>query len=430
MRRRRLQIDAVSFARDGLVDTSPLHRSPTGVDIAQSPPLVTRAFVLLVIAHFAQAIGWAAMLLLPLYLAHLGASRAEIGSIMGASAVSGLLLRPVVGWSLDHKGRRITLAVGTVVASIAMALIFFVDEVNWLPYAVRFLFGMGTAATFSGYFTFCTDIVPPARRTEGIALFGISGLIPLAVNPLATDIGIAPPDIRWFMPILSLLFFASLVPLAAIPEPRMVEMKDRPSLRNVVDALRNRRLWPVWVATVAFSSLVMVFMSFASVTAENRGLGKPTGFWLTYAAGAIAVRAFGARLPDRLGTHNLLAPAVGLCVAGALLMASATDMTTLSWAGLLGGMGHGYCFPVLTSQVTERTPLAVRGSALSAFTALWDLSFLAAPPLLGLLADRTSDAAMFATAACIGTFALLIWAVLEHILGQGLAAVPSAAPPV
>lgn len=378
--------------------------------------------MLLVIAHFAQAIGWSSMLLFPLYLAHLGASRTEIGSIMGASAIGGLLLRPVVGWSLDHKGRRLTLAVGTVIACVAMGGVYFMDRIDWLAWAIRFVFGIGTAATFSGYFTFCTDIVPESRRTEGIALFGISGLVPLAVNPIATEIGVVAVDVRWFLPLLALLFLSSLVPLWGVPEPEHLRTPGpRPSLSDTLNALRSRPLWPVWLATIAFSSLVMVFMSFASVTAENRGLGKPTAFWLTYAAGAVSVRAFGARLPDRLGTHNLLAPAVGLCIAGALVLARAQDMATLQLAGLFGGMGHGYCFPVLTSQVTERTPQAIRGSALSGFTALWDLSFLLSPPLLGYLADRTSDAVMFSTAACVGTGALLVWVFTEHFLGRPLA---------
>jgi MFS family permease len=372
---------------------------------------------MLVIAHFAQAIGWAAMLLFPLYLAQLGASRAEIGTIMGSSAIGGLLLRPVIGWALDHKGRRPTLAVGTVIASVAMVGVMFVDEVNWLPYAMRFVFGIGTAATFSGYFTFCTDIVPASRRTEGIALFGISGLVPLAINPLATDMGISAADVRWFLPLLSVVFLSSLVPLSAVPEPTHIATgQPRSGLFDTLKVLRSRPLWPVWLVTIAFSSLVMVFIAFASVCAANRELGKPTAFWLTYSAGAIAVRAFGARLPDRLGSHNIVAPAVGLCVAGALIMAEARDMATLQIAGLLGGMGHGYCFPVLTTQVTERTPLAVRGSALSAFTALWDLSFLFAPPLLGYLADRTSDATMFTTAATIGLMMMAVWVVMEHFL--------------
>ena len=38
--------------------------------------------------------------------------------------------------------------------------------------------------------------------------------------------------------------------------------------------------------------------------------------------------------------------------------------------GLLCGIGHGYCFPVLTSQVVTRAPDNMRGTALALFTGL------------------------------------------------------------
>ena len=64
------------------------------------PPLVTRDFVLIVVAHFLQALGYSSMLLLPLYLHHVGASRTEIGLAMGCAAVAGLA-PPDVNVELD-----------------------------------------------------------------------------------------------------------------------------------------------------------------------------------------------------------------------------------------------------------------------------------------------------------------------------------------
>ena len=54
------------------------------------PPLFTRSFVLLTLAQLLQAAGYASMLLLPLYLDHLGADRSTIGAVMAVSAIGGL----------------------------------------------------------------------------------------------------------------------------------------------------------------------------------------------------------------------------------------------------------------------------------------------------------------------------------------------------
>lgn len=382
------------------------------------PRLLTRDFNLLVAAHLLQALGWSTMLLLPLYLSFLGGSRATIGVVVASAAVGGLLLRPAVGWSLDRWGRKPTLVVGTIVMVIAMVGMALVTSVGPLIIGLRVLFGAGTGALFTGYFTLATDLIPASRRTEGIALFGISGLVPLAVNPLAEQLGVSGADIRWFLPAMGGLLLLSLIPLAMVREGTTHRSTTPLSLRYVLAELRRPVLWPVWVATMVFASLVVLFMSFASVTAQSRGIGSPASFWWTYAVGAIAVRLFGARLPDRLGPHNLVIPALGIEVAGALLLASAHDATLFQLAGLLGGFGHGIGFPVLTSQVATRVPDSVRGSAMAMFTGLWDVSFLAAPPILGLAADRWGDAAMFSGSATLALIALTLWVIVEHRLGR------------
>ena len=78
----------------------------------------------------------------------------------------------------------------------------------------------------------------------------------------------------------------------------MSESRQPLVLAEVLAALRKRALWPVWLATFLFSGLAALFMVFATVTAESRGIAQPANLWFTYAAGAVSVRALGARLPE------------------------------------------------------------------------------------------------------------------------------------
>jgi predicted MFS family arabinose efflux permease len=89
-------------------------------------------------------------------------------------------------------------------------------------------------------------------------------------------------------------------------------------------------------------------------------------------------------------------------------------------AGLLAGVGHGYAFPVLASQVVSRAPTSVRGSALATFTGLWSASSLVLSPTFGALADRYDDATMFAAAAMFAVAALVVWLWFEHRHGADL----------
>jgi len=380
------------------------------------PRLFTPAFGILIGANLLQSLGWTSMILLPLYLDHLGASRAEIGAIISAARVGGLLSRPGIGWALDRVGRKPTLIVGTAVVVVGMWMVWPVERIGPLIYAARAVFGVGMGCLFTGYFTFAADIIPVSRRTEGIALFGIAGLAPLAIGPLVERAGIQPADVRWFIPVVGFFVLGSAIGVALVPDKGRAPTTDKGgfSMSKVVAGLGHRSLWPVWLAALGFSGLVVLFMAFAAVTAEGRGIENPSSLWLTYSAGAVGVRVFGARLPDRIGNHNLVAPAFGVYVLAAILLAGADTELGFLAGGLLAGLAHGYCFPVLTSQVVTRAPDELRGSAMAMFTWLWDMSALVISPLLGFLADNHGDAMMYATTAAATVVLLAVWAVLEH----------------
>lgn len=377
-----------------------------------SDRLLTRDFGLLVMAHLLQAVGYASMLLLPVYITALGADRTQVGWVMGAGAVGGLILRPLAGWAIDTIGRRSTILIGTASLVIGMALIAFVDRVGPLLYTSRVLVGAGAGTLFTAYFAFAADIIPISRRTEGIALFGVSGLLPLIVNPIADRFAIAPMDLRWFLPAMGVIALASLLPLWPLKEP-----PTAPAPAEAVPmrrALTQRGLLPVWWATIIFASGVAMFFAFASVTAMARGVPHPKDLWFGYAGAAIAMRLFGARLPDRIGPHNLVAPALAVYAACFLLMAEAQTGMGFLLAGVCGGIGHGYCFPVLAGQVVARSDAAIRGAALARFTGLWELVAIIFTPLCGMAADAIGDAGMFAGGAVVCAAGLIIWAALER----------------
>jgi MFS family permease len=386
-------------------------------ETSQPTVLVTRSFLLLVLAHFLQASGYASMVLLPLYLSHLDASRAEIGAIMATAAISGLLFRPVVGWSLDAWGRKPTLIGGTILVIAGLAMVGLVDQIGVLVYLHRIVLGVGIGALFTGYFTFAADIIPVSRRTEGLALFGISGLLPLLINPITGQVGIEVESLRWFFPAVGIVVAMSLLALVMVPEPAVSRGK-RHVPAEALKALRALSLRPVWFATFVFSSLVAIFMTFVTVTAESRGIENPANLWFTYTAGAVFVRGFGARLPDRVGATRLIVPALACYLAAMVSVAEASTQSGFVFGGLLAGIGHGYCFPVLTSLVVTRADDHFRGSALACFTAIWGISELVTSPSFGMIADRFGDRVMFELAALMGGFALIGWVFLERKLGN------------
>jgi MFS family permease len=78
-------------------------------------------------------------------------------------------------------------------------------------------------------------------------------------------------------------------------------------------------------------------------------------------------------------------------------------------AGLLGGIGHAYTFPILSGMVVTRAPEAQRGSALAIFTGLADLGVVAGGPLYGELLERTSYEFLYAAVAITVALGLMVF---------------------
>ncbi len=366
-------------------------------------------------AQLLQSLGYSSMLLLPLYLDYLGASRTEIGAIMGAAAVGGLGFRPVVAWALDRVGRKPTLVVGTFILAASVAALGLISSIGPAVYVVRAAIGVGIGALFTGYFTFAADFIPTHRRTEGLALFGIFGLLGLLVNPLAEVLEVHGQDLRGFYPVIGVVILTSLFLLRLVPEQRRYHATNSEPFdpRTVFRALTVPALRPVWVASAIFSGMVATYMSFVTVAAGDAGVARPALLWGTYTLGATSVRLFGARLPDRVGPSNLVAPALGFYIAALLVAARASGEQSFLLSGLLAGIGHGYCFPVLSGQVVTRVADRFRGSGFAVFTGLWELVRVLLTPAFGALADWHDDSVMFAGCALLGVVGLAGWLVLE-----------------
>lgn len=380
------------------------------------PPLLTPAFARLVVGHFLQSLGWTASLLLPLYLDHLRATRAEIGAALATGALAGLFARPVAGWAVDRHGRRRTLLVGTLLSAAALLLVAFVDRVGPLVHVHRALLGLAQGALFVGYFTAATDAVPEARRTEGLALFGIAGLLPLTLNALVDRAGLSGDQLRLVFPVAAGLVLASVAVVLGVEDPPQ-RAADETAPAPALEALAAPALVPVWLATVTFAGCASVFAGFVGVAAADRGLAVGATLWLPYGLGAVVVRLLGARVPDRVGPRNLVAPSLAALALSLVVASRATSVEAFLAAGALAGVGHGLGFPVLTSQAVTRVPPRRRGAALATFSALWQATELCSAPALGALADRLGDAWMLGLVPVVAAAAAVAWLGLEHRRG-------------
>ncbi|HHC09317.1 MAG TPA: MFS transporter [Actinobacteria bacterium] len=363
-----------------------------------SERILTREFALVFAANLANGVAFALFLHLPGFLAGLGAGEAEIGLIFGLAAAASIVLRPLVGTAMDRYGRRPVILVGNVLNILFVGAYLTVSSLGPWVYAVRIGHGVAEAMLFSALFTYGADVVPASRRTEGLALFGVSGLLPIAIGGVLGDAILALGGFRELFLAATALTVVTLSLSVWLPERR-----PTPALGNAPRGfwatVRDRRLLPIWWMIGMFSFVLTGYFVFIRTFVDTTGVGSVALFFGAYAGTAIAVRVFLSRLPDRFGPKRVLYPALGFLAAGFVVLAAATSASMVGIAGALCGVGHGFVFPILSAMMVDRAPEGDRGSATSVFTSLLDVGTLVGGPVLGMIVAAAGYPAMYAAAA-------------------------------
>ncbi len=376
-----------------------------------APPLLTRAFVLCSIANLFQGLAFNLFLHFPGYLNELGARDVEIGFIWGITGFAAIVSRPPIGRAMDERGRRGVIVLGGALNVLVCALYLTVDSIGPWIYGLRVLHGLAEAMLFTALFTYAADCVPADRRTQGLALFGVSGMLPISFGALLGDaILVRAGYTEVFLAALALAALSLLLSLPLVDQPRG-DAEGEPS-RGFFAALRQRDLLPIWWIGSIFAIALTAVFTFLKRYVDDTGLGTVGGFFTAYAWTAIGLRVFLGWLPDRVGPKRVLFPALAMLALAFVVLALAEDARQVAVAGVCFGLGHGFTFPILFGILVSRASDADRGSAMAIFTALFDLGLVLGGPLFGGIREAQGFPAMFAAGALavlVGSAIFALW---------------------
>jgi MFS family permease len=374
-------------------------------------PLATPPFLLCAGANFLQSLAFNLYLHLPGFLHDLGADEVRIGVLSSLTALAAIAARPPVGRVMDGRGRRPIVIWGGVLNTIVCLAYLSIDGIGPALVLVRVAHGLAEAALFSSLFTMAADLVPADRRTEGIALYGVSGIVTVSFGGLVGDFILARAGYD--------ALFATSAGLAAGSFVLSLPLRDRrpapgvhgPS-RGFTASVSQRDLVPLWFLGMVFATALSAVFTFVKTFVLETGIGTVGLFFSAYAWAAVGLRLFFAWLPERIGPKRALFPALGALATGLAGLALADDAHTVAAAGALCGLGHGFTFPILSGLVVERAREAERGAALSLFTALFDAGVFVGGPGFGALIGVAGYAGMCASASAlvvVGAVAFAPW---------------------
>jgi len=334
-----------------------------------------------------------------------------VGLLGGLGSGAAIAARPFLGRLLDARGRLPVIRSGAFLHLVVVLLYLTVSGIGpWIA-LVRIGHGLTVAALFAGFFTYAADVIPAARRTQGVALFGISGIGPVALGPLLGDWILAWGDYADLFAVSAAFAAFSLVATLALRDPPPTASTGEPG-RGLLGPLRQVDLRPLWFAGTVFATAISAVFLFLKLFVRDTEIAPLGLFFAFYSGAAIFLRLGLGWLPDRAGPKRVLVPALGCLALGLASLAAVETPVGLAAAGVLCGLGHGMTFPILMGLVVTRSRPAERGASIALFTAVFDAGPMLGGPAFGWIARDLGYDALFASAGALlfaGAIVFALW---------------------
>ena len=117
-----------------------------------------------------------------IYASSLGATGLQIGLIGGIFGYSAIFIRLFTDTGVRAFGKKNCLYVGLVLCILATLAYLLLDNPNAIIFA-RVIHGLGFGLSTTFAAAIAADVIPAARRGEGIGYFGMGSTIAMALAP-------------------------------------------------------------------------------------------------------------------------------------------------------------------------------------------------------------------------------------------------------
>lgn len=365
-------------------------------------------FIPLISSNFLMYVTYYAILsAIPIYLvSDLHASKMQVGVVVGTYTIASVLVRPFSGFALDRFGRRTIFLLALILYTLLFAGYLVAITISSII-LLRFAQGLAWGFTTVSGSTIAVDIIPPAKRGEGIGYFALSTTLGMSVGPV---IGLFVCH-HWGYASMFVsgcfISFASLACAYAVQLRKRFVVGKRIQLRwnSLFDQNSIRPSINVFITMIAYGGLV----SFIALYGLEIGIQNSSLYFLIFSVGIAASRLIAGKAFDRSGPRRIITLCLILLIIGFPILALAKNAILFYMSAIIIGFGNGVIFPTFQTMVNNLADSMHRGAANSTLYTAVDLGMGLGMIMAGLIAQHISISAIFWISSMVCTVGLLFF---------------------
>lgn len=355
-----------------------------------------RKFILLFITNLlVLAAFYASIPIIPVYCQEIGITGSKVGIVLTAMSVATILFRPVAGYLLDNFNRYRVYLIFLALFCLAFPA-FIAFPIFAVLIVIRLYMGAVYSVCASATMTLASDVLPPAKITEGISRFAFTISIGMAVGPY---VGIQVQNNMSSKASFLTVFGITVVALICVLCCKI----DYPKVQRKKFSIKDSIYRPALPFMFNMMFLMIPYgavIAYSSILAQEKDLTAYLPyFYITLVVGMLVSKLSTQKMIDA-GKHRVLV--YGSLVILIVTMISYMYLKTgvhLLVAGFFFGVGYGILQPLFQAFVTGTTPAPKRGLANATYMLSYDIGIGIGSLLMGFLQESIGLSNGFALTA-------------------------------
>ena len=364
----------------------PMTDSASGNTPQQRPAqesIWSRSYLVLMAANFFQSMAaFMSGTTIPLYLDSMGALPSVVGIVVGAFAITALLVRPFAGPAFDSFSRKKLLLGAQSIIAVSLVLYGFSGSVEAM-FAARLLHGIGVGCAGPVAMSLVSEYLPASRLASGISIYALAQSFAQVIGPA---LGLWLIEVVGFSATYFIAAGSIAVSVLGIVTLRE-KPRERPPYQLKLGRMFAREAIDKAVVLALFSTSFACVGSYLVLYGSQLGIEGMGVYFTVYALCLLGTRPLFGKMADRHGAARVLLVGVLCFAASFVLLSQVRSLGGLLAVAVVGSAGFGACVPLVQSLTLGSVPLERRGAASNTSFTGMDVGMLVGPVMGGFVVE-------------------------------------------